>query len=112
MRFVPVSVLRNHSCISIGNLLYINRAHSLLALFAIKCTLELRYGSPTVGPSITNTAVQFGFLVQLPRSAWPACCQSICNAQAKKHLDRIVEDYPTSQQKNVSEALAASLAEG
>jgi tetratricopeptide (TPR) repeat protein len=34
------------------------------------------------------------------------------NAQAKKHLDRIVEDYPTSQQNNASEALAASLAEG
>ena len=34
------------------------------------------------------------------------------NAQAKKHLDRIVEDYPTSQQNNTSEALAASLAEG
>ena len=34
------------------------------------------------------------------------------NVQAKKHLDRIVEDYPTSQQKNASEALAASLAEG
>ncbi|HBP45219.1 MAG TPA: hypothetical protein DD635_04910 [Flavobacteriales bacterium] len=33
-------------------------------------------------------------------------------AQAKKHLDRIVENYPTSQQKNASEALAASLAEG
>ena len=34
------------------------------------------------------------------------------NALAKKHLDRIVEDYPTSQQNNASEALAASLAEG
>lgn len=32
-------------------------------------------------------------------------------SQAKKYLDRIVEDYSTSQQKNASEALAASLAE-
>lgn len=33
-------------------------------------------------------------------------------AQAKKHLDRIVEEFPSSQQKSASEALAASLSEG
>jgi tetratricopeptide (TPR) repeat protein len=34
------------------------------------------------------------------------------SSRAKEHLDRIVEDYPASQQKNLSEALAASLSEG
>ena len=38
----------------------------------------------------------------------PSLKSSWGNAQAEKHLDRIVEDYPTSQQKNASEALAAS----
>lgn len=33
-------------------------------------------------------------------------------AQAKSYLDRIVEDYPKSQQKNASVSLAASLIEG
>jgi tetratricopeptide (TPR) repeat protein len=34
------------------------------------------------------------------------------NSQAKSYLDRIVEDYPNSQQKNASVSLAASLTEG